>query len=45
MDSFDTMKEAIRFAIRSEYAQRYTDDEFDKWDVKDTLTGDRVIVA
>ncbi len=45
VDSFETMKDAIRFAILSEYAQRNTDDEYDKWDVKDTITRDRFIVA
>lgn len=45
VDSFDTMKEALQFAIRSEYAQRHTENEFDKWEVKDTLTGNRFSVA
>lgn len=45
VDSFETMKDAIRFAIHCEYAQRHTEDEFDKWEVKDTLTGDRFSIA
>ena len=45
VNSFDTMKDALRFAIRSEHAQRHTDDEYDKWEIKDTMTGERFIVA
>ena len=45
VESFDTRKEAMRFACRMEYAQRHTADEFDAWEVKDTVTGDRFTIA
>lgn len=45
VESFPTMKEAKRFACRAEYAQRGTDNEFDNWEVRDTVTGERIIIA
>jgi hypothetical protein len=42
---FDTFKEAQRFAIRSEYAQRKTDKMFDAWDIKNIETKERFIIA
>lgn len=45
VDSFDTMKEAKRFAIRTEMSLRRTDRQFDSWDIKDSVTKERFIIA
>lgn len=46
IESFGTMREAERFAIRAERKCRKDFDKmFDKWDVKDTVTKDRIIIA
>ena len=45
VESFDTMKEAKRFACRSEYAQRHTENQFDSWEIKDSVTKERICIA
>ena len=45
VESFDTMKEAVKFAIRTEMSLRRTDRMFDSWDIKDTVTKERFIIA
>lgn len=42
---FDTYREASRFAIRTEYSLRRTNRQFDSWDIKDTVTKERTIIA
>lgn len=43
--SFDTMKEAKRFVIRTEMSLRKTDRQYDSWDIKDSVTKERFIIA
>lgn len=45
VESFDTMKEAKKFAIRTEMSLRRTERMFDSWDIKDTVTKERFIIA
>jgi hypothetical protein len=45
VDSFDTMKEATRCAIQMEYSMRKTEHMFDSWEVKDSVTKERLIIA
>lgn len=45
VESFDTMKEATRFAIRTEMSLRRTDRQYDSWDIKDSVTKERFIIA
>lgn len=45
VDSFDTMKEAKKFTIRTEMSLRRTDRQFDSWDIKDSVTKERFIIA
>lgn len=45
VESFDTMKEATRFAIRTEMSLRRTDRQYDSWDIKDSVAKERFIIA
>ena len=42
---FNDYKEAMRYACRAEFAQRHTANEFDSWEVKNTITKERTTVA
>lgn len=43
--AFDTFKEAHKFAIQTEMKMRRTEHEFDSWDIKNTETKERFIIA
>lgn len=43
--TFDTFKEAHKFAIKAEYDCRRTEKQFDSWDIKNIETKERFIVA
>ena len=45
VESFDTMKEAMRFAVRTEMSLRSTERQYDSWDIKDSVTKERIIIA
>lgn len=46
VDSFDTMKEAKRFAIRAEMeCRKHFCTMYDSWEVKDTETKERFTIA
>ena len=46
VESFDTMREAERYAIRLEReCRKYFDKMYDSWDVKDAVTKDRILIA
>ena len=43
--TFDTFAAAQRYAIRTEMSLRRTEKCFDAWDIKNTETGERFIIA
>ena len=43
--TFDTFKAAHLYAIRTEMSLRRTEKCFDAWDIKNTETGERFIIA
>lgn len=45
VESFDTMKEAKRFAIKTEMSLRKTDRQYDSWEIKDSVTKERFIIT
>lgn len=46
VESFDTMKDAERYAIRAERdSRKHFCTMYDSWDVKDTVAKDRIIIA
>ena len=45
VESFDTMKDAMRFAVRTERSIRSTARQYDSWDIKDIVTKERFIIA
>ena len=45
VESFDTMKDAMRFAVRTERSLRSTERQYDSWDIKDSVTKERFIIA
>lgn len=46
VESFDTMKEAERYAIQAERkCRKHLDTMYDSWEVKDTETKERVTIA
>ena len=46
VEEFDWIKDAKRFAIRAEYAQRNNPDKmYDSWEVKDAVTKERFTIA
>lgn len=45
VETFGTFRDAHKFAIKTEYALRKTDRQFDSWDIKNTETKERFIIA
>ena len=43
--TFDTFRDAEKYAIRTEMSLRKTEKCFDAWDIKNTETGERFIIA
>lgn len=43
--TFDTFAAACQYAIRTEMSLRRTEQCFDAWDIKNTETGERFIIA
>lgn len=45
VETFDTFKAAHQYAIRTEISLRKSERCFDAWDIKNTETGERFIIA
>ena len=45
IQTFDTFAAALRYAIRTEMSMRRTEKYLDSWDIKNTETGERFIIA
>ena len=45
IESFDTMKDAIIFAVRTERSLRSTERKYDSLDIKDSVKKERFIIA
>ena len=45
IQTFDTFAAALRYAIHTEMSMRRTEKYLDSWDIKDTETGERFIIA
>ena len=45
VETFDTFRDAEKYAIHTEMSLRRTEKCFDSWDIKNTETGERFIIA
>ena len=43
--SFETFEEAEKYAIKTEISFRNTERRYDSWDIKDTVTKERTLIA